>query len=130
VDLTVAQANELFAADFSTFQNVATNQTVVRTLSYSIPSALKSQINWVHPTVKFVIDFSRPKCLRLTCLPIAASLWGRGPYSLPAHPGIPQVQLQLGQFLRTVVKAHNGHLLVFSNFTGYPQRRRNPPQTH
>ncbi|KAJ6560627.1 family S53 protease [Mycena vulgaris] len=53
VNMTVAQANELLAADFSTFQNKQTNQTAVRTLSYSIPSALKSSINWVHPTVTF-----------------------------------------------------------------------------
>ncbi|KAJ6583043.1 peptidase S8/S53 domain-containing protein [Mycena vulgaris] len=45
VNMTVSQANELFNPD--------TNQTVVRTLSYSIPSSLKADISWVHPTVNF-----------------------------------------------------------------------------
>jgi tripeptidyl-peptidase-1 len=54
VNMTVSQANALFAADFRTFQNDETNQTVVRTLSYSIPSALKASIDWVHPTIRFI----------------------------------------------------------------------------
>ncbi|KAJ6464216.1 peptidase S8/S53 domain-containing protein [Mycena vulgaris] len=53
VNMTVAQANELLVADFSTFQNPDTNQTVVRTLSYSIPNSLKAEISWIHPTVNF-----------------------------------------------------------------------------
>ncbi|KAJ7461623.1 family S53 protease [Mycena latifolia] len=53
VDMTVSQANTLLAANFSTFQNQNTNQTVVRTLSYSIPDALGAAISWVHPTVNF-----------------------------------------------------------------------------
>ncbi|KAJ6552831.1 peptidase S8/S53 domain-containing protein [Mycena capillaripes] len=53
VNMTVAQANTLLVADFSTFQNEATNQTVVRTLSYSIPSFLKTSVDWVHPTISF-----------------------------------------------------------------------------
>ncbi|KAJ6552059.1 family S53 protease [Mycena vulgaris] len=43
VNMTVSQANEL----------LDTNQTVVRTLSYSIPSSLNPDISWVHPTVNF-----------------------------------------------------------------------------
>ncbi|KAJ7696955.1 peptidase S8/S53 domain-containing protein [Mycena rosella] len=53
VNTTASQANELLAADFSTFQNQETNQTVVRTLSYSIPGNLTGGISWVHPTVNF-----------------------------------------------------------------------------
>ncbi|KAF7359720.1 Serine protease S53 [Mycena venus] len=53
VNMTVAQANTLLAADFSTFQIAATNQTVIRTLSYSIPSALQNSIHWIHPTISF-----------------------------------------------------------------------------
>jgi tripeptidyl-peptidase-1 len=58
VNMTVSQANALLAADFSTFQNDETNQTVVRTLSYSIPSALKTSIDWVHPTTRFISECS------------------------------------------------------------------------
>ncbi|KAF7341339.1 Serine protease S53 [Mycena venus] len=53
VNMTVDQANALLAADFSTFQNDKTNQKIVRTLSYSIPSALKASVDWVHPTINF-----------------------------------------------------------------------------
>ncbi|KAJ7911828.1 family S53 protease [Mycena leptocephala] len=53
VNMTVSQANALLVADFSTFQNSETNQTVVRTLSYSIPSNLKASIDWIHPTISF-----------------------------------------------------------------------------
>ncbi|KAJ7436210.1 family S53 protease [Mycena latifolia] len=53
LNMTVSQANALLAANFSTFQNQDTNQTVVRTLSYSIPDALGAAISWVHPTVNF-----------------------------------------------------------------------------
>ncbi|KAJ7750792.1 family S53 protease [Mycena metata] len=53
VNMTVSQANQLFAADFSTFQNVDTNQTVHRTLSYSISNTLRASIKAVHPTTTF-----------------------------------------------------------------------------
>ncbi|KAJ6617313.1 Pro-kumamolisin, activation domain-containing protein [Mycena sp. CBHHK59/15] len=53
INLSVSQANELLVADFSTFQNQDTNVTVVRTLSYSIPTTLKSSISFVYPTVTF-----------------------------------------------------------------------------
>lgn len=54
VNMSVSQANEMFVAEFLTFQNQDTKQTVVRTLSYSVPVALEARISWVHPTVKFV----------------------------------------------------------------------------
>jgi tripeptidyl-peptidase-1 len=54
VDMTVSQANRLLAAEFSMFQNEETNHTVDRTLSYAIPSILKSGINTIYPTVTFV----------------------------------------------------------------------------
>ncbi|KAF7334662.1 Serine protease S53 [Mycena venus] len=53
VNMTVSQANDLLAAEFLTFRNDGTNQTVVRTLSYSVPRALKTGIEWVHPTIIF-----------------------------------------------------------------------------
>ncbi|KAJ7315229.1 family S53 protease [Mycena albidolilacea] len=42
VNITVSQANSLLGAEFSTFQNDGTNQTVVRTLTYSIPTVALS----------------------------------------------------------------------------------------
>ncbi|KAJ7155603.1 family S53 protease [Mycena filopes] len=53
VNMTVSQANALLDADYTRFQNNATNATVVRTLSYSVPAELKASIEWVHPTVAF-----------------------------------------------------------------------------
>ncbi|KAJ7875520.1 family S53 protease [Mycena olivaceomarginata] len=65
VNMSVSQANKMFAAEFSTFQNQDTNQTVVRTLSYSVPIALQAGINWVHPTVNFPV-VKTPSVLNLT----------------------------------------------------------------
>jgi tripeptidyl-peptidase-1 len=75
VNMTVAQANTLLAADFWTFQIVATNQTVIRTLSYSIPSALQNSIHWIHPTIRssLVICYMISK-LKLASFPDSNSL--------------------------------------------------------
>ena len=48
----VSKANELFDADFSVFSHVATGKQQIRTLSYSIPSALNDHVDLVHPTTK------------------------------------------------------------------------------
>ncbi|KAI0064312.1 family S53 protease [Artomyces pyxidatus] len=54
---TVAKANELFDADFSTFTHTATGVSSIRTLEYSIPAVLKGHLDLVHPTT----SFSTPK---------------------------------------------------------------------
>ncbi|KAJ7041617.1 family S53 protease [Mycena alexandri] len=59
VNMSVSQANQLFAADFSTFQNEDTNQTVHRTLSYSVPRTLRASIKAVHPTTTFPVTLER-----------------------------------------------------------------------
>jgi tripeptidyl-peptidase-1 len=53
VKMTVSQAKQFLAADFSTFHNQETNVTVDRTMSYSVPSTLKASIKAVYPTVTF-----------------------------------------------------------------------------
>ncbi|KAJ7018607.1 family S53 protease-like protein [Mycena alexandri] len=66
VSMTVSQANALLNAEFSAFQNADTNQTVHRTLSYSIPTMLKASINTIYPTVTFPVtrpSFTRKKIL-------------------------------------------------------------------
>ncbi|KAI0054617.1 family S53 protease [Artomyces pyxidatus] len=50
---TVAQAKELFGADFSMFTHDATGETTVRTLAYSIPASLQGRLDLVHPTITF-----------------------------------------------------------------------------
>ncbi|KAJ7845110.1 hypothetical protein B0H13DRAFT_2286209 [Mycena leptocephala] len=79
VNRTVSQANALLAADFSTFQKDGANQTVVRTLSYSIPSALKTSIDWVHPTTSFpkAMSSAQAAFVNKTSTPTSA----RGPTS-------------------------------------------------
>ena len=51
----IGQANDLLAANFSSFVHTATNATVVRTLSYSLPAALQEHVSYVYPTTQCVI---------------------------------------------------------------------------
>ncbi|PIL27274.1 hypothetical protein GSI_10421 [Ganoderma sinense ZZ0214-1] len=53
IDTDVSKANSLLAADFSTFTHSASGIETVRTLSYSIPAALKDHIDLIHPTTAF-----------------------------------------------------------------------------
>ncbi|THH10645.1 hypothetical protein EW146_g8305 [Bondarzewia mesenterica] len=55
VNMTVQQANEILAADFTTYTQEETGQKTVRTLTYSIPASLKEHIIFVHPTVAFPV---------------------------------------------------------------------------
>ncbi|ETW85061.1 serine protease S53 [Heterobasidion irregulare TC 32-1] len=59
VDVSVAQANELFAAEFATFTHVDTGKEAVRTLEYSIPASLQGHLDLVHPTTTFPTQLSR-----------------------------------------------------------------------
>jgi hypothetical protein len=54
INVTVAQANTLFNTQFDTFEHAETGQQSVRTLEYSLPSALKDHIEFVHPTTTYV----------------------------------------------------------------------------
>ncbi|TDL17434.1 family S53 protease-like protein [Rickenella mellea] len=53
VSMPVKQANELLGADFTVFAHQDTGKEAVRTLSYSIPTALKGHLDLVHPTITF-----------------------------------------------------------------------------
>ncbi|KZP15649.1 family S53 protease-like protein [Athelia psychrophila] len=48
--LPVSQANDMFAADFTVYNNMQTGVKAIRTLSYSIPSSLQGHLDLVHPT--------------------------------------------------------------------------------
>lgn len=50
----MSKANDLLAAEFSTFTHEETGSQLVRTLSYSLPTDLVDHIQFVHPTVKYV----------------------------------------------------------------------------
>jgi tripeptidyl-peptidase-1 len=55
IDVTVDQANALFATQFQTFVHAATQKQTVRTLDYSIPASLKGHLEFVHPTIVCVV---------------------------------------------------------------------------
>ena len=48
----VSKANDMFNAEFSIYQHVASGKEQIRTLSYSIPSSLSEHLDYVHPTTK------------------------------------------------------------------------------
>lgn len=49
--IPVSEANRMFDAEFTVFEHTQSGRQVVRTLNYSIPTALKGHLNAVHPTV-------------------------------------------------------------------------------
>ncbi|TDZ13570.1 Tripeptidyl-peptidase sed3 [Colletotrichum spinosum] len=53
VTTTVSKANTLLEADFSWFRHADSNKEVLRTLTYSLPTRLKSQISLITPTTRF-----------------------------------------------------------------------------
>ena len=53
ISLPVDQANDLFATNFSIFSHASTEQEIVRTLSYSIPTDLVGHLDLVHPTITY-----------------------------------------------------------------------------
>ncbi|KAF7981933.1 hypothetical protein HWV62_30707 [Athelia sp. TMB] len=50
----VSKANDMFNAEFSVYQHVASGKEQIRTLSYSIPSSLSEHLDYVHPTTNFL----------------------------------------------------------------------------
>ncbi|KAI0058592.1 family S53 protease [Artomyces pyxidatus] len=77
--LSVAQANEVFDANFSSFTHQASGEESVRTLSYSIPEHLQDHLILVHPTITFPNPrsgnaiFSTPAPARLRSVDSSAS---------------------------------------------------------
>ncbi|KAF8264598.1 subtilisin-like protein [Lactarius quietus] len=53
VNVPVSQANEMLGASYELYQHVETNDTVIRTISYSLPDALHEHIKAVVPTTYF-----------------------------------------------------------------------------
>ncbi|KAJ6568768.1 family S53 protease-like protein [Mycena capillaripes] len=51
--VAVEHAAALFDAEFYTFKSVKSGTSIVRTLSYSIPSSLRGHVKYVHPTILF-----------------------------------------------------------------------------
>ncbi|KAF8958727.1 family S53 protease-like protein [Flammula alnicola] len=70
--IPTSKANTLLNADFTVFTHSQTGKQFTRTLSYSIPAALKGHVDLVHPTITFDNPFahlpvvSTPKDLTAT----------------------------------------------------------------
>ncbi|KAI5787277.1 putative tripeptidyl-peptidase [Geopyxis carbonaria] len=65
---TVAQAQDLLKAEYRYYKNVETGKTVLRTMEYSLPSALHDAVALVQPTTMFGL-----RALRSTLRPLPAS---------------------------------------------------------
>ncbi|KAH8978359.1 subtilisin-like protein [Lactarius hatsudake] len=53
VDVSVSQANRILGASYQLYQHVETNDTVLRTISYSLPEVLHGHIQTIVPTTYF-----------------------------------------------------------------------------
>ncbi|GJE95891.1 S53 family peptidase [Phanerochaete sordida] len=61
---TVAKANEMFAADFSVFQEQDSGKLNLVTMEYSLPSALTQHVQFVHPTISFTRNTFTPPAFK------------------------------------------------------------------
>ncbi|RPD75592.1 family S53 protease-like protein [Lentinus tigrinus ALCF2SS1-7] len=59
IELPVDRANALLDANFTTYVHNATNATLTRTLSYSLPADLEEHVSFVYPTTQFILPSSR-----------------------------------------------------------------------
>ncbi|KAF8263851.1 subtilisin-like protein [Lactarius quietus] len=53
VNVSLSQANEMLGASYQFYQHVETNDSVIRTINYSLPEALHGHIQTVVPTTYF-----------------------------------------------------------------------------
>ncbi|KAF8263391.1 peptidase S8/S53 domain-containing protein [Lactarius quietus] len=53
INVTVSQANKMLGASYELYRHIETNDTVLRTISYSLPEALHDHIKTVVPTTYF-----------------------------------------------------------------------------
>ena len=52
-DLRVTQASELLGASYQLYRNMKTNETIIRTIAYSLPDVLHRHVQTVMPTTHF-----------------------------------------------------------------------------
>ena len=52
-DVLVSQANQMLGASYQVYRNSKTNETIIRTVGYSLPAALHTRIRTVSPTTYF-----------------------------------------------------------------------------
>ena len=61
-DVLVSQANQLLGATYQLYRNVNTNETIIRTVGYRLPTALHAHIQTVAPTTNFPSEIGRASC--------------------------------------------------------------------
>ncbi|KAI0366841.1 subtilisin-like protein [Pilatotrama ljubarskyi] len=64
VQLSLDQANRLFNANFSAYVHGASNTTLFRTLSYSVPTDVAEHLAFVYPTTQFIPPPTRKPVVR------------------------------------------------------------------
>ena len=67
IGVSVSQANDILGASYQLYRHVETNDTVLRTISYSLPEALHGHIQTVVPTTYFgspLTEGMRPRMRR------------------------------------------------------------------
>ncbi|KZP14825.1 family S53 protease [Athelia psychrophila] len=79
--IPISKANDMFNADFSVYQHVASGTEQIRTLSYSIPSSLSGHLDYVHPTTNFITGSPR---LPLIVSPLPSNATGLTPATAAA----------------------------------------------
>ncbi|KAJ7236484.1 subtilisin-like protein [Mycena rebaudengoi] len=91
--LPVAQANDLFAADFHVFEHESLADPITRTLSISLPAELAGHVDVVHPTTEFIAPNARLGQRAATTAPAKRNINSRtfliGPACIMDMYGIP-----------------------------------------
>lgn len=64
--MTVGKANEIFNTTFHQYKHDKTGHTGIRTLSYSVPEALREHIDLIYPMIRFVSEYALIYLCRLT----------------------------------------------------------------
>ncbi|KAF8263862.1 subtilisin-like protein [Lactarius quietus] len=65
INVPVSQANEMLSASYELYQHVETNDTVLRTIGYSLPDVLHEHIKTVVPTTYFGSSLTRGRKRRV-----------------------------------------------------------------
>ncbi|KAF8263869.1 subtilisin-like protein [Lactarius quietus] len=86
INVSVSQANEILGASYELYQHVETNDTVIRTISYSLPEALHGHIQTVVPTTYFGSSLTKGMARRMP--PSEAGIGPSRPSKISVTPSI------------------------------------------
>ncbi|KAF8263397.1 peptidase S8/S53 domain-containing protein [Lactarius quietus] len=72
INVPVSQADEMLGASYELYQHVETNDSVIRTMSYSLPDALHEHIKAVVPTTYFGSSLTMGMTRRMEAVDLAS----------------------------------------------------------